>query len=280
MADFIAIGESGASVRSKLNGMNDRLSDLGGAVFDPSAFLKAYPTARWWSPRALAQAHGSAISQVYDRSLNASHLVMPTGANQPTFTVTDGVGRAVFDSGDYLQLAGSAALDLGSVTKLTCIAALRHTVSAVAVVCEGGAPISTSGGWGLYINNGSAGAVGAGVGDGAAGVNNSYNFRDSSGFGVVPRSYVVAATIDTTRSIGEQVTLWVDAIKQPTISAAAPKSTVSGNIDSALAFTVGRRIGGTLPFTSHLFDLVVVPGGVTDADIAAMSRHLFNECEF
>lgn len=234
---------------------------------------------RWWSPRQLALSDGATIAQVNDLSPNANHLLQATEANKPVFSIVGGVGRAVFDTTDRLAFSGGATLNIGSVTKLTMIAAIRHTSTAAGAICETGVPIGVNGGAGFYINNGAAGKVGAGVGTGNGTTNTAYNMRDVSGAGSVPRSYVVSATIDTTQAVADEVALIVDGIAQSTVSAAV-SNTVSGNIPSPSGFSVGTRLGGTVPFNSQLFDLMVIPGDVAVGDLASLHNYLFNACGF
>ena len=261
------------------------LNDLGraaltkGVGYSYASFLAKYPAARYWSPRQLVQADGSPISQINDLSANANHLVQATGSAQPTFGINgSGVGRAIFDASDFMQLAGAAALNIGSVTKLTLVAAIRQTTTATAIICDGGIPFSGSGGFRFLLNNpgGGAGSFGGGVGTGSA----NYNLRDSNGAGAVPRSYVPVLGLDTTLAAATEVALSSDGVDLPTVSAAAVGS-VTGNIPSPSAFTVGRNTGASNTFlNSELFDLAAIPGVVDPADLLQFVQYLFSACRF
>lgn len=245
-----------------------------GGGFVPSAFLTKYPTIRWWSPRQLAQADASSISQINDLSANANHLLQATGSAQPTCTITGGIRRAVFDTGDFLRLAANAALNIGSVTKLTIVAAIRHTSTATGVLVETGIPALSEGGASFLVNNVTTGAIGGGLGASSA-----YNFRNVDGAGATPRNYVASITFDTTQAAASEIAIRVDGIAQPTVSAAV-SGTVSGNIPSPVIFSVGQRRTGSLPFNSQLFDLAVWPGAEDADDLARFEEYLFKECGF
>ena len=245
--------------------------------FDPLSNFTGGKKGAWWSFRN--GVNGTPFSQVNDLSPNANHLFQSSATNRPVYNVVDGVGRAVFDTTDFMTLLANAPLDIGSNTSVTVIAAIRHTggTGGPNIICESGAPTNTFGGFSAILNNTSNGTFGGGLGSNSAA---SYNFRNVSGISVNPRSYVATITFDTTQAPGSEMIIRIDGIVQTTYSLVAVGDTV-GNVPSGHSFAVGCRSEAPSYFlNAELFDLMILPGQIDPAVLLSTEEYIFNACNF
>lgn len=225
-----------------------RLFALGeqGAWYDPSDLTTLYQDSAGTTP---VTAHGQPVGLMLDKSGNGRHASQPTAASRPLYQSVGGLQYLLFDGIDDFLVTGS--IDFTATDKVSVFAGVRKLSDAAAgAVVDFGTLGATVGVFRMFspVTAGFANYNFSSTGDGALVQLNTNIFP-------APTTNILTGASNIS---GPRISLRVDAIERG-MSTSSQGAGAYGNHP----LYIGRRGGTSLPFTGHLYGLII-RGALTD----------------